>query len=509
MTAFDSKINGGPPEGSEKDQIQERDEEEVEEGKEGKEGMASVIEKEDGRRASVISPTEIPPPAAANAHVEPTLIEELEAKHEAMLQKQEGEEELSQIEGAENDMLLVFIGLVRGTYSHYRGRRGMSLEDAMQHYIDEKEPCQKDFMSRVSGRGMHESVVAMYSEKYETTFEENRARMVKDLTLLIAKDADDLERAQAELMRRDFENVSTKICPSFVVGNHESPSRWTCVELGCGTGSSGVYMAQQGCRVVGIDLIPHPLREASAKAVMSGVAKSCVWVNGNVFDLQGRALTFEGALKVLDRHIVGEGDWGVKGVVPLGVVLEESGAGVENGGDFDFVFDCQCFHVLREVQSETKAVNAIRSVLRPGGLLMVLTGNDNEPECGPAVLSLAQLKRPFSAAFDLGTMRGKATSTSPHSALIFLIILPTPSTVADMLCVPRIAAEAVIETRFDRTHEYDKLEKSPLAWCGLFRKRVSPCSCAPTTKILATWCRSCNISLDHATTVYCMRCDSS
>ena len=44
-----------------------------------------------------------------------------------------------------------------------------------------------------------------------------------------------------------------------------SPSA-AVLEIGCGSGASCVWMAQQGMAVVGVDLVPLPLRAASAAA---------------------------------------------------------------------------------------------------------------------------------------------------------------------------------------------------------------------------------------------------
>lgn len=46
----------------------------------------------------------------------------------------------------------------------------------------------------------------------------------------------------------------------------------------------------------------------------------------------------------------------------------------------------QAFHALRQVD-EAAYIDLLYKSLRPGGLLMILTGNANEPEAGPSVLS--------------------------------------------------------------------------------------------------------------------------
>jgi SAM-dependent methyltransferase len=68
------------------------------------------------------------------------------------------------------------------------------------------------------------------------------------------------------------------------------------LEIGCGSGASCVWMAQQGMAVVGVDLVPLPLRAASAAAtaVRAPAPKS------NVEERAGREVTLAQA-GVADR----------------------------------------------------------------------------------------------------------------------------------------------------------------------------------------------------------------
>jgi SAM-dependent methyltransferase len=73
-------------------------------------------------------------------------------------------------------------------------------------------------------------------------------------------------------------------------------------------------------------------------------------------------------------------------------------AGVEKGA-FDFVFDMQCFHVVRSID-ESRAVDVLYSVLRPGGRAMVVVGaplEAGEPVFvnGPPILTQEELLAPF------------------------------------------------------------------------------------------------------------------
>ena len=102
------------------------------------------------------------------------------------------------------------------------------------------------------------------------------------------------------------------------------------------------------------------------------------------------------------------------------------------GGTFDLIVDIQCYHVLRGVDLK-RFVLVIKQNLKCGGLYLVMTGNDNEPDVGPTVLSKREVTSPFSSFCDV---------------------------------------EAIFETRFDATPHYETLAQPPLAWCALFRRRV-------------------------------------
>ena len=177
------------------------------------------------------------------------------------------------------------------------------------------------------------------------------------------------------------------------VGPLASGSR--CVEVGCGTGANVRWLAQKGYPALGVDLVAGVVEEAArrAKAEDNGGAR---FVQGDVFCLP---------------------------------------AEIERGA-FDFVYDAQCFHCLRE-HGEAAAVRAVAELLKPGGLMLVLTGNDAEPPCGPAVLSKTELLAAFT-----GGEGGKG---------LFELV-------------------AVRESRFDPTPAYDKLPRPPLSWECLLRR---------------------------------------
>jgi SAM-dependent methyltransferase len=52
------------------------------------------------------------------------------------------------------------------------------------------------------------------------------------------------------------------------------------LDLGCGTGTTTVYMASQGWKATGVDFVTRPIRTARAKAASAGVA--AVFIVGDV-----------------------------------------------------------------------------------------------------------------------------------------------------------------------------------------------------------------------------------
>jgi SAM-dependent methyltransferase len=100
--------------------------------------------------------------------------------------------------------------------------------------------------------------------------------------------------------------------------------------------------------------------------------------------------------------------------------------GIEKEG-FDFVFDMQCFHVVRSID-ESKAVDVLYSVLRPGGRAMVVVGavpEAGEPVFvnGPPTLTQEELLLPFQRqGFELMSIYGSRFNNTPR----YMAELPHP-----------------------------------------------------------------------------------
>ena len=102
---------------------------------------------------------------------------------------------------------------------------------------------------------------------------------------------------------------------------------------------------------------------------------------------------------------------------------------------FDLLYDCQTFHAL--VRTAPQVASIMVSCLKPGGYLLLLTGNASEPEVGPTTLSENEILIAFS----------------------------------ELQCVWRYG-----DSRFDMTEFYRQLVQPPLAWCFLFRKAPTHCA---------------------------------
>ena len=134
------------------------------------------------------------------------------------------------------------------------------------------------------------------------------------------------------------------------------------VELGCGSGTNAVFLAEQGFDVTGIDLSPTAIDRAKERASLAGV---------NVRFLAADLLQFQEAVE-----------------------------------PFDFLFDRGCFHCARKVD-----VSAYRTTLkylsRPGSWYLLLTGNANEvtETEGPPRLTEQDIRQDLEDLFEIQEIR--------------------------------------------------------------------------------------------------------
>jgi len=154
------------------------------------------------------------------------------------------------------------------------------------------------------------------------------------------------------------------------------------VEIGCATGETTVFAACNRVKsAVGVDV------SAGAAGAGAGADAGLVVLLLTSCDQLVEETVAEARRLALQAP--GKGD---RAEFVTADVFDA--AAMRDLGLFELLFDSQCYHCMQAVD-EAKAVRAIAGLLRPGGLALVLTGNDAEPACGPAVLSQTQLQSAF------------------------------------------------------------------------------------------------------------------
>lgn len=125
----------------------------------------------------------------------------------------------------------------------------------------------------------------------------------------------------------------------FVTSGGVSPA--PTLEIGAGTGTNAIWLAERGFDVVGVDVSPLAVERAHAK-------------------MEGRALRCRfAALDFLTAP--------------------------PPGGPFQFVFDRGCFHVFDETDERQRFAAQVVAALAPGGLWLSIIGSTEGPprEVGP------------------------------------------------------------------------------------------------------------------------------
>lgn len=148
------------------------------------------------------------------------------------------------------------------------------------------------------------------------------------------------------------------------------------LELGCGTGTNSVWLAQQGFEVTGIDLAPLAVERAEERAHGAGV--KVYFVVGDVLHLP------------------------------------------ELDGPFAFFFDRGCYHAVRRNVPEQYA-SAVARQLASGGRGLILAGNAREPhDPGPPVVTEEQIHDELGVAFQILDLHEFRFDEAPGVAERFL-----------------------------------------------------------------------------------------
>ena len=145
----------------------------------------------------------------------------------------------------------------------------------------------------------------------------------------------------------------------------DSSVRVTALDIGCGTGTNAMWMAQRGFEIVGVDIAATAIERAREKAGRAGVA--------NV------------------RFVCGD----ILETLPVAMC------------SVDFVFDRGCFHTL-EPEDRDPFVRRVAEVLRPDGHWLMLSGNADEQRGdrpGPPQLTAGQIVSAVETRFEIHRLR--------------------------------------------------------------------------------------------------------
>lgn len=150
---------------------------------------------------------------------------------------------------------------------------------------------------------------------------------------------------------------------------HWLPGRATALELCCGTGASVVHLAQHGFHSVGVDIAPAALSACRINAqqaqllhpdtrVTDAVASprkgSAVFACADVLSLP-RPFTHSAALQLATdsdspRPALSDEARSAQHAASTGANEQQQQQGHGSAAPFDFIYDCQSYHVLRQVR---------------------------------------------------------------------------------------------------------------------------------------------------------------
>lgn len=137
----------------------------------------------------------------------------------------------------------------------------------------------------------------------------------------------------------------------------ESIAPCRAIELGCGTGTNAVWLAERGFEVTAVDLVPLAIEQAINRAAKANVKVRFL------------------SLDLLSLPDLGE--------------------------PFDFLFDRGCYHAVRR-EDAAGYLNAVDHLLRSGARGLILTGNAKEPhDPGPPVVTEEELRSELGSRFEI------------------------------------------------------------------------------------------------------------
>jgi SAM-dependent methyltransferase len=151
------------------------------------------------------------------------------------------------------------------------------------------------------------------------------------------------------------------------------------LDLGCGTGTNAIWLAQHGYSVLGVDVAPLAIERARAKLPAS---LPCRFTTLDLF------------------------------------------AELPDGGPFQLVFDRGCFHVFDEPSERTKVAAQVAEVLAPDGVWLSLIGSTEGPprDVGPPRRTLRDVVDAIEPHLEIVSVRSAAFRDSPQLAMAWVCI---------------------------------------------------------------------------------------
>ncbi len=149
------------------------------------------------------------------------------------------------------------------------------------------------------------------------------------------------------------------------------------LDLGCGTGTNAIYLAQHGFTVTGIDVSRRAIALAKRKARSA--------------QLPDRVRLERGDVTLMRRWVVGQ--------------------------SIDFACDIGCFHNLK-AEARRRYVSGLASVLKPGAIYMLYAF---EPQADRSGVALDEIAALFDPAYRLDGMRRGSDRGGRGSAWYTLI----------------------------------------------------------------------------------------
>lgn len=145
------------------------------------------------------------------------------------------------------------------------------------------------------------------------------------------------------------------------------------LEVGCGTGTNCVWLAEQGFEVLGVDIAPRAIEQARSKA-------------GDATRVRFACLDF------LSDEV--------------------------SGGPFDVVFDRGCFHVFDDAAERACFAERVARALAPGGVWVSLIGSTEGPprDHGPPRRSARDVIEAVEPVLELVVLRDTELHTDLESA---------------------------------------------------------------------------------------------